>query len=90
MLFMVIERFKDEAAVAERFKDSGRLLPDGVVYHASWVEPDGSRCFQLMEAPDRPALDGWVRRWQDICDFEVVSVLPSQEFWARLEGSAGT
>ncbi len=41
MLFMVIERFKDGNAQAagERFRHSGRMLPEGVEYHASWVDP---------------------------------------------------
>jgi len=52
MLFMVIERFKkgDATPVGERFKKSGRMLPEGLLYRASWVDPGGARCFQLMEA----------------------------------------
>ena len=59
MLFMVIEHFKDVAAIGERFQRKGRMLPDGVVFHASWVEPGGARCFQVMEADSagRSALD---------------------------------
>ena len=36
MLFMVIERFKggDARSVGERFRHSGRMLPEGVAYHA--------------------------------------------------------
>jgi uncharacterized protein DUF3303 len=61
MLFMVIERFKerDGRAIGERFRQSGRMLPEGVSYHASWVDSDGARCFQLMEAPDPEVLDAW-------------------------------
>ena len=58
MLFMVIETFKDVRAIGERFKQKGRMLPDGVVYHASWVEPSGARCFQIMEAQDAALLAG--------------------------------
>src|SRR5208283_4077373 len=52
MLFMVIEHFKpgSMALIDERFQRSGRMLPEGVSYHASWVEPAGARCFQIMEA----------------------------------------
>ena len=82
---MVIEKFKNgnPAPVEERFTRLGRMLPDDVRYEASWLEPDGSRCFQVMEAPDRVTLNAWIDRWIDLVDFEVVPVLTSQEFWAR-------
>jgi hypothetical protein len=50
MLFMVIEPFRngDAKLIGERFRRDGRMLPEGVVYHASWVDPAGARCFQLM------------------------------------------
>jgi hypothetical protein len=85
MLFMVIERFKkgDAGLVGERFKRSGRMLPEGVTYHASWVDATGGRCFQVMEAPDREALNAWVSRWDDLVDFEIVPVLPSADFWSQ-------
>src|SRR5271168_3411748 len=55
MLFMVIETFQggDPNPVGERFRLQGRMLPEGVVYLASWMEASGARCFQIMEAPDR-------------------------------------
>ena len=81
MLFMVIERFKDVAAIAERFKRSGRMLPEGAAFLASWVEPDGARCFQVMEAENAAALEPWIDRWKDLADFEVIPVLTSDAFW---------
>jgi len=84
MLYMVIERFKDLHAVGERFQRQGRMLPDGLQYHASWMVPDGSRCFQLMETADPALLQHWIARWADLVDFEVVPVLTSQEFWASV------
>jgi len=84
MLFMVIENFNENIeAVGERFQQRGRMLPDGVVYHASWIEPNGARCFQIMEAPTRELLDQWIDRWRDIVDFEVITVLTSADFWKR-------
>jgi hypothetical protein len=52
MLFMVIEHFKnaDPKPIGERFNHIGRMLPDGLTYHASWVDVTGTRCFQVMEA----------------------------------------
>ena len=85
MLFVVIERFKhgDATPIGERFKRSGRMLPEGVVYHASWVDPAGARCFQVMEAPHSELLNVWVSRWHDLIDFEIVPVLTSAEFWSK-------
>ena len=50
MLFMIIEHFKDVAAIGDRFRAKGRMLPDNVSYQSSRVDPIGLRCFQLMEA----------------------------------------
>ena len=52
MLFMVIEHFKnkDPKPIGERFKREGRMMPEGVAYHASWIDPAAARCFQVMEA----------------------------------------
>ena len=84
MLFMVIERFKNgtAAAVGERFRQNGRMLPDGVTYHASWVDPATLRCFQVMEAATTHLLNVWIGRWDDLVDFEVIPVQTSAEFWA--------
>ena len=86
---MVIERFRngDHRRVGERFRREGRLMPDGVACVASWLDPAGTVCFQITEAPDRAALDEWVRRWQDLVEFEVVEVEPSAAFWARVNRS---
>jgi hypothetical protein len=82
---MVIENFKDgnARAIGERFKRSGRMLPEGLVYHASWVESMGVRCFQIMETADSELLKMWVNRWNDLIDFEIVSVQSSADFWAQ-------
>ncbi len=39
MQFMVIENFRnqDAKAVYRRFRDKGRMAPDGLTYVASWV-----------------------------------------------------
>ena len=85
MLFMVIEKFKqgDARSVGERFHQSGRMLPPGVAYLASWVDTAGARCFQLM-ATDKPALlETWTKHWEDLVEFEIVPVLTSSDFWAK-------
>lgn len=87
MLFMVIERFKQGnlAAVGERFKRCGRMMPDGagVSYVSSWMEAGGACCYQIMEAPDRASLDPWIANWSDLVEFEVVPVMTSAEFWTK-------
>jgi len=86
MLFIVIERFKRDAlAIGERFKQKGRMLPEGVAYQASWVDSAGTRCFQIMDAPQLESLDPWVKRWDDLIDFEIVPVLTSADFWAKTQ-----
>lgn len=91
VLFMVIEHFKPGALqqIGERFQQKGRMMPDGVTYHASWVDLTGARCFQVMESPQRDLLDLWMSHWSDLVDFEVTPVLTSSEFWAaRQSGRA--
>ncbi len=85
MLFMVVERFKPEqmSAVAERFRTVGRMIPNSVEYKASWMAADGSCCYQVMEAPNREALELWLDRWDDLVDFEVVAVKTSEAYWTE-------
>jgi len=81
MLFMVIERFKnrDAKAVYRRFRERGRMAPEGLNYVDSWVESNFDRCFQLMECADARLLHEWAARWQDLVDFEFVPVVPSRK-----------
>lgn len=83
-LYMVVERFRDGSldAVGERFARDGRMLPPGVEYIDSWMTTAGDRCFQLMRAPDRSALDAWIARWIDLVEFESTEVAPSAAFWS--------
>ena len=69
MLFMVIERFRDNDMVPiyQRLKDHGRSLPDGLEYVGSWIEPDFSRCFQLMRTENRALIDRWIENWRRSC-----------------------
>ena len=82
MLYMVIEHFKDGPAVYRRFRERGRMAPPGLQYIASWVEPDASRCFQVMECEAPALLHEWAAHWADLADFEFVSVVTSQEMAA--------
>ena len=80
-LYMVVEHFKNKDAVAvyRRFRDSGRLAPEGLRYVSSWVDESFECCYQLMETHERALLDRWMANWSDLVDFEVHSVLTSNE-----------
>ena len=86
MLYMIIEHFRDGNAVPvyRRFREQGRLAPDGLHYVSSWVTEDLRRCYQVMECDDRARLDDWIAAWSDIVDFEVISVISSAEAAARV------
>lgn len=81
MLYMVIERFKNRDAVAvyRRFREKGRMTPEGLKYLESWVETNFDRCFQVMECDDAGLLEEWAAHWQDLVDFEFVAVRGSAE-----------
>jgi len=82
MLFMVIEHFRDNdmIPVYERVRDGGRGLPDGLKYIDSWIEPNFSRCFQLMECDDPGLLQQWALHWRGTgVSFEFIPVVPSAQ-----------
>lgn len=87
MLFMVIERFKsrDARAVYRRFREQGRMTPDGLSYVGSWVEANFDRCFQLMECDDVGLLQEWTTQWHDLIEFEFVPVAPGKEAAKAIE-----
>ncbi len=81
MLFMIIERFKDNdmLPIYKRVRDEGRMLPDGLVYLDSWIEPNFSRCFQLMECDDLRLLQEWILKSRGSgVTFEIVPVVTSK------------
>lgn len=82
MLFMIIERFRDNdmLPIYKQVRDGGRMLPEGLKYIGSWVEPNFSRCFQLMECDDLRLLQEWTLQWRGFgVTFEIVPVVSSQE-----------
>ena len=81
MLYMVVEHFRhdDPVPVYRRFRDRGRLAPDGLQYVSSWVDEELARCFQLMETSERRLLDEWIAHWSDIVNFEVYPVITSKQ-----------
>ena len=82
MLFMIIERFRENEMlpVYRRVRDKGRMIPEGLKYVDSWVEPNFGRCFQLMECDDLRLLQEWVLQWTGSgVTFEIVPVVNSKE-----------
>ncbi|MDQ6634298.1 MAG: DUF3303 domain-containing protein [Gemmatimonadota bacterium] len=80
MHYMIVERFRLGPRPAyARFRDHGRLAPDGLRYVTSWVATDGDRCYQVMECDDRALIDEWMTAWTDLVDFEVIPVITSAE-----------
>jgi len=79
MLFMVIEHFRDGQAVEvyRRFRDRGRMAPEGLRYVDSWIDLEFRRCFQIMEAENEDELRKWTVNWEDLVDFEIVPVQTS-------------
>lgn len=86
MLFMVIERFRDQNALAvyREFRAKGRQMPDGITFVGSWVTADVVRCFQLMECDDVTLLQRWVANWSHLIEFEIVPVVAGKETVAAL------
>ena len=84
MTYLVIEHFRngDPVPVYRRFREQGRLAPEGLTYVGSWITDDLARCYQVMECADRSLLDAWIGRWRDLVDFEVMPVLSSAEVQA--------
>ena len=85
-LFMIVEHFRngDAAPVYRRFKERGRMAPDGLKYISSWVDENLETCYQLMETADRALLDEWTRNWTDLVEFEIHPVITSQEAAQRV------
>ena len=58
-LYMVIEHFKggDAVPIYQRFRDHGRLAPQGLTYVSSWLDTKFERCYRLMETDDPQLLE---------------------------------
>lgn len=85
-LYMIVEHFKngDAVPVYRRFRDKGRMAPEGVEYVSSWVDEALTRCYQLMEADDRALLEAWAGNWSDLADMEIYPVITSKEAVERI------
>lgn len=87
MLYLVIEHFRDGNAIPvyRRFRDRGRMTPEGLDYVSSWVDTRMRRCFQIMETSDASLIDEWTAHWSDLVDFEIVPVMTSADAMQAVE-----
>ncbi len=83
---MVVEHFRPGQApeVYRRFRERGRMAPEGVRYISSWVDLGFQRCFQVMEAEQEQDLQAWMSNWEDLVDFEIVPVRTSADAAAAI------
>ena len=80
MHYMIVETFREgPGPVYARFRERGRMAPEGLRYVSSWVSASGERCYQLMECEDGALLDAWIAAWADLVSFEIVPVISSAE-----------
>jgi len=88
MFYMIIERYRngDALPVYRRFREKGRMAPPALHYVSSWVVPDLTTCYQVMETDNRASLDQWMAAWSDIVDFEVIPVITSSDAVASIAG----
>ena len=88
MLYMVIERFKEDAApeIYRRFREKGRMMPDGLEYVSSWIDLDFKICWQLMQTEDSALFDRWIANWRDLMNFKIVPVQTSSEAIKLMSG----
>jgi hypothetical protein len=80
-LYMVIERFHDgdPVPVYRRFRERGRMTPDGLRYISSWVSTDFSCCYQLMESTNPSLFESWIANWKDLAQIDVIPVVTSAQ-----------
>jgi hypothetical protein len=86
MLYMIVEHYRnnDPLPVYRRFREQGRLAPEGLHYVSSWVDHKIECCFQLMRTSNRELLEKWIDSWKDLVEFRVYPVISSEEAVRRL------
>ncbi|TPN14723.1 DUF3303 domain-containing protein [Mesorhizobium sp. B2-1-3] len=88
MLFLVTEDFRgcDRKEIYRRFREYGRLKPEELLVHHSWIAADMSRCFLLVETDDVTLLQRWVIEWADLVEVEIVPVAANKDMVEALSG----
>jgi len=80
MLYMIIEHFREgPVPVYRRFREKGRMAPEGLRYVNSWVTTDLNKCYQVMECENPDLIRQWIQNWEDLADFEIIPVVTSAQ-----------
>ncbi len=87
---MVIEKYKNKEAVYKRFREKGKMMPEGVSYVNSWVSEGGNTCYQINEAQNEELLYEWSSNWNDVTDFAFIPVISSQEMSDKMANKQTT
>jgi PAS domain S-box-containing protein len=82
--YMVVEHFKDAAAVYQRLWERGRILPGGLDLVSAWFDENVDGSYRLLETGDHRLLDEWMANWSDLIDFEVHPVITAEEAGEKL------
>ena len=89
MIFLIIESFKksNAKAVYDRYDKQGRMMPEGLKYIDSWVDKKFEKCYQVVECDDTNTLQEWISNWQDLVDFEIITVMTSKDAYEKYRRS---
>ncbi len=79
--FMIIENYKPGKTeeIYNRFKEKGRMIPEGVEFVDSWIEENLQKCYQVMRSESESGIYEWIDNWKDLVDFEVIPVMDSSQ-----------
>ena len=50
------------------------MLPEGLSYLNSWVNREKNICYQLMETDKVELISQWIKKWDDLTEFEIVPI----------------
>ena len=86
MHYMAVWTFKPEhtPAIAERFRETGAVPPEGVTLIARWHDVAGGRGFGLARSDDPAAIARWCLQWSDLMSLEVIPVVNDETLAAVL------
>ncbi len=84
--YRIIERLhdRDTVPVYRRFRENGRLKPDGFEHISSWVTADVRSCYQIMATDDPNLMEELISHCSDFVNFEILPSLALQRLQRAL------